>query len=281
MSFVGKAVKKIFNFHKKLHQKIKKAWGNKWVRGVVIAAIAVFAVGLGSGGFKNWSKWSQESGGFWNAVGKTFAQGWGTIWSGMTGKGWKYNVDGAQIGAGGGQAGGWYDAAEANLQGDAAKGLSDVSSKIVSRGTGSKGFGDRLASVFGGGDSGGNSGVFWRNAIIGGFSYWSEKQAADEARKRADNATVWGGPAFGGSEDLPEGFIRSPITGKGAPGESVASAIAFNSSDAGKIKTRPLFNPAKRKTRRAGSALLGGTTQITDLPEIRGLLDPSEGGVYG
>lgn len=294
MSFVGKAVKKVFNFHKKIHSKIKKAWKKKWVRGVVIAALAVFAVGLGSGGFKNWSTWSSQGGGklagFFNAVGKTFATGFSTIWRGV-GTAWRGMTGQGAVGQyGDGRyatetqfrneiSGDWDQIMQQEGAGQLAN-TGRIGTALAGRNgsanAGGGGWASRFfGSIFGTNASSTNSnaGTFWRNAIIGGFSYWSKKQEMDEEYKRRDNATVYGGPAFGGDEEVPEGYIRSPLSNKGKPGESVASSIAFGSSDAGKIKTRPLYNPSDKKYQ---APLLGKATQLSDLPAIEALLDPSK-----
>lgn len=261
MSFVSKSIKKVFNFHKKIHSKVKRAWKKKWVRGVVIGALAVFAVGLGSGGFKNWSTWTQE-GGFWNAVGKTFATGFGTIWNGMksffTGKG-SYSTSPSGVDAAGQTTAGMTQA-EATQQWAAKQAAGETIKQVATR------TGSRVGGLWGS--------TVAMNFISSGLSYWGEKQQYDEERKRADNATVYGGPAFGGSADLPEGYIRSPLTGKGAPGESVASSIAFGTSDAGTIKTRPLFNPSSTGNGRKYTP--SGSTELSRLPAIAPLLQQDD-----
>ena len=82
MSFVKKAVKKVFKFAKKVVKKtgsfLKRAWNNKWVRMAIIIAASVFTAGLASGGFAAFSG-VNSIGGFFGAVGQTMATGWTAI----------------------------------------------------------------------------------------------------------------------------------------------------------------------------------------------------------
>ena len=87
MSFIGKAVKKVFSISKKIWKGaakiVKKAWDNKWVRAAVIVGLSVFTVGLAAGGFAAFSAASAAAGGgiggFFSAVGTTMATGFSTI----------------------------------------------------------------------------------------------------------------------------------------------------------------------------------------------------------
>lgn len=93
MSFVKKAVKKVFKFHKRLFKKtksfVKRAVKSKWFKIVAIIALSVFTAGLAAGGFAAFGAASAAAGGgiggFFSAVGSTMATGWTAITSSVTG----------------------------------------------------------------------------------------------------------------------------------------------------------------------------------------------------
>ena len=86
MSFIGKAVKKVFKVAKKVVK-------SKWFKYALIAAAVVFTAGVAAGGFAAFAGVSTV-GGFMGAVGTTMATGWTAIAGGVA----------SMFGAGGGAA---------------------------------------------------------------------------------------------------------------------------------------------------------------------------------
>jgi hypothetical protein len=116
-------------------------------------------------------------------------------------------------------------------------------------------------------------GAFMRSAIVGGISSYGKKKQWDEEQKRKNNATVYGGKAFGGSADLPEGFIRKPILPgqESSPEDSTARQLAVDVPDVGaKAQTldpRASFrNSPFSSDKQRGS----GATDISTLGGVQG-----------
>ena len=88
MSFVKKAVKKVFKVAKKVRKKVlgglKKLWSNKWFRIATIVAASVFTAGIAAGGFAAFSGVTTVSG-FMGAVGSTMSAGMASITGGLVG----------------------------------------------------------------------------------------------------------------------------------------------------------------------------------------------------
>jgi hypothetical protein len=87
MSFVAKAVKKVFKGVKKVVSKAvsftKRLFKNKWFRIAVVIAATVFTAGIASaGGFAAFSG-VNSIGGFMSAVGSTMSTGWSAIVGGL------------------------------------------------------------------------------------------------------------------------------------------------------------------------------------------------------
>lgn len=104
MSFVVKAVKKVF---KKVKKFVKKVVRSDWFKVVAVAALTVFTAGVAAGG---WGAFTgvNSIGSFFGAVGSTMANGWTAIGNFVSGNG--FNLGGteavatgaAEVGAGAG-----------------------------------------------------------------------------------------------------------------------------------------------------------------------------------
>jgi hypothetical protein len=88
MSFVKKAVKKVFNFHKKLFKKslsfTKRLLKNRYFQIALVIAASVFTAGVAAGGFAAFSGVSSV-GSFFSAVGTTISTGFSSITAFATG----------------------------------------------------------------------------------------------------------------------------------------------------------------------------------------------------
>jgi hypothetical protein len=258
MSFVGKAVKKVFKTAAKVRKKVgsiaKKAWGNKWIRLAIIVGASVFTAGLASGGFAAFSAASTAAGGgiggFFSAVGTTMATGYASITasvSSLFGGAATTVPGGAGVFSAASQAGALAGTTGTTLAGSAVAG--GVTSGALTGGVGSVLGGTALAgggaaaaaATAGGGIASGIigtlmsptiGGTFARTALIGGISAYMQKKQYDDEREYKDQATVYGGPAFGGDDQLAEGFIRKPILDTGGdPNQSTARNLAIKPQD--------------------------------------------------
>lgn len=154
MSFVVKAVKKVFKVAKKIVKKttkfLKRAWNNKWVRIAVIIAVSLFTAGvLGPMGFSAFTG-VNSVGGFFSAVGTTIGSGFSTIVGGLANMGSK--VVGMFGGAGAG-AGGSTAAATAMQSGVVAgnAALGGTGASLLAAPTTSAGMGAAIAGAEGAG----------------------------------------------------------------------------------------------------------------------------------
>jgi hypothetical protein len=284
MSFIGKATKKIFKFGKSIGKSVGRAFENKWVRTAFITGLAIFAVGVGSSGysgFGNLMSAAQQSGSstlgsFFNAVGSTLATGFGTITSAVGGM---FTPAGAAPAAG--TPVGAANAAKSVFDpGLHAPGIFSAASQAAALKQQGAGPGTTTPPV-GGGSLGGRfinslfspsvGGTFMRSAILGGFSYWSKQKEFEDQKRRADNATIYGGKAFGGPSELPAGFIRKPLPGSSSPAQSSARQLSHNVP---KEKPQTFYRPPSNTL---DAPLLGRATRIEDLPEVKGLLKPKRG----
>jgi hypothetical protein len=287
MSFIKKAVKKVFSVAKKVVKKVvktvKRAVKSKWFKYALMAAAIVFTAGVAAGGFAAFSGVSTV-GGFFGAVGQTMATGWtaitgafgataatssssfgagtlaGTPYAAATAGGLSPAAVHAAATAGqvltlpaaaaGGQAlgigvantgigiggAGFAPAVSAALPGVTGSGmgaLASASSSILASTSATtpaitepvrEGFFKKLASntqrafnsIFNrGGEAaegtkgGGGSlwGDFVRGMVIAGASAYTDATRREKELKRLNQTTVALGPAFGGSDQLPEGLL--------------------------------------------------------------------------
>lgn len=265
MSFIGKAVKKVFSIGKKIVKGIGKAFENKWVRSAFLVALTVFTAGLGSVGFAGFSASMASAGGglggFFSAVGSTMAAGYSTIATGVKSF---FTGSAAPAAAPITSTGPLGTITAGNLS----KGLVTPMSNAPSSGGGGlfgsvKNIGGKiLGSLFG--TSPGSS--ILRGAVIGGFNYWGKKEEMRMQKHYRDNATVYGGPAFGGKAEVSPGLIRSPfVPGRAEDDISVAQQYAQN-PDA----------MAQEQAQAAGAPLLpttqSGATNLAALPSLQQLL---------
>ena len=256
MSFVSRAIKKVFDFGKKVVRKVGDLFENKWFRTAFLVGLTFFTAGLGSAGFAGFGQSISAAGGgiggFFSAVGNTIATGFGNIVT---------SVKGAFSGLKefGTAAKNVTNVAQGIESGIADSGISGPNGQPAEN----KGFfGKLIGSIF----SESKSGDFLRGAITGGISLWAKNKAAEEEQERRNNATVAGGPAFGGSPDLPAGFIRKPVPQTtGLDGAAPVTPNAFS-----RTPSRTLANP-----------LLGQATQINNLDffQDQPLLGAGGGGV--
>jgi hypothetical protein len=220
MSFVSKAVKKVFGVVKKAVKFVKRAWDSPWVRTAFMVAATVFTAGLASGGWAAFSQsaFSQGIGGFFSAVGNTMASGFSNIVAGFKGLGTsaqnlmtagKATAQGTQLVNTGLNSQVLASVAQATGNAATLSSTAQTTGNILSRITG---------SIF----SDSPSGDFLRKGIVGGIGMYMKQRALDDERERRDSATVFGGPAFGGSSEL--GFDLLRPTAKSA--DTAAGAIA-------------------------------------------------------
>jgi hypothetical protein len=92
MSFVVKAVKKVF---KKVTKFVKRVVKSDWFKVVAIVALSLFTAGVAAGGFAAFSGVSGV-GSFFGAVGQTMANGWTAIANFATGQGFGLGATGGE-----------------------------------------------------------------------------------------------------------------------------------------------------------------------------------------
>lgn len=293
MSFVSKALKKVFSFGKKIFSGVKKAFGNKWFRAAFAIALTMFASGSSSnGGFSQTFAQAQAQatangtsgiGAFFSAVGTTIADGFGNITSAAGGLfGENSATDSTVLDAIGavGVGKGNNETVTTELTTVPAPHAVPASSSAVLNAfppggstaqvtpTGQNvppnkpGLLNRMfATMF----SSSNQGQFMRSAIIGGISFWEKSQEAKEEKRLRRNLTVAGDTAFGGSAELPPGFIRKPLVSSSGA-DSKAKELAGQGTET--IQSRKSFGRGPSPS--AASPLLGKATQIADLRDNRG-----------
>ena len=216
MSFVGKAIKKVFKV-------VKKIVKSKWFKIALIVAACVFTAGIAAGGFTMVA--GSGIGGFFSAVGTTMSAGISSIAGGLgfastagTGTamvGTTANTvgvlaagEGAAASLGGTAgllAGGATSIAEAA---GAAAGLGSIAAPAL---TGAAALTPLAANVvttpattsFLGKLGGllvdkGAAGTAMRQGIMGGISMWSANNEAKQADKYKRSSYVWGNSAFDG-----------------------------------------------------------------------------------
>ena len=249
MSFALAAVKKIFSVGKKIIGGVKKAFGNKWFRTAFITGLTLFTAGLGGGGFASFraamagSGSTTTVGSFFSAVGSTIASGFSNI---TTSVGSLLTPTTATGGTGG--------IATPGTSGTISGGGPGIGPPAPAAGAAKPGLLNRLfGSIF----SSSPTGTFMRSAIVGGISFWAKQKEADKERKRRDQATVFGGPAFGGSATLPDNFIRKPV-----PLAQQQGTPAEQESLTGRADPRSFANLPSSTLQ---SPLLGRATQINTL----------------
>lgn len=245
MSFVAKAVKKVFKVVKKVVKKttsfIKRVVKSDWFKIAAVVALSVFTAGLASGGFAAFSgamasaqaAGASALGSFFSAVGTTMSTGWAAITSSVT------NLFGAgastgSIGAGtqplmtaglegtggllgtGAAAGtGAGSTAVTGLAAEAASGFvaplaSNIGTALTGTGLSSAGTAASkgILSKFGSllMDKG-VSGMMMRQGIMTGIQGYFQQKELERQEGYYKNRTVWGGPAFGGTTE-PMQFLR-------------------------------------------------------------------------
>jgi len=299
MSFIGKAVKKIFNFGKKVVKGIGRAFKNKWFRTAFMVALSVFAVGLGSGGFSGFSSAMANSGAtstigsFFSAVGTTMATGFGAITSSVS----NYFGQGAaaNTGAAGTPFSGTITTATQSAgpsvvassgsgllsaalgQGGAAPLSSAIGAGVTNTAVtaaktgllaGAANLATRSMSMLASPTVGG---TFMRNAVVGGISHWGKQKELEYEKRVAKRTNFYGDRARGGSADVQEGLIRSPFQ-QSTPASSTARQLAVDPSNPvqDSRKFMPTANPQQ------ASPLLSKATRIKDLPSVAGMLSPQQ-----
>jgi hypothetical protein len=200
MSFIAKAVKKVFRKVKKF---VKRAWDNKWVRTALLVGATVFTAGLAAGG------WAFQTGtgitGFFSSVGKTFAAGWNSITTGVK----------SFFGQGAGSAGSTIGQTSAEAVGDKAFGTLIDGAKGAAEGVfgetirgaaaqealsgtlvqqGKDGFLKKTMGWLFGDTKGA---AFARSASSPGIRGYWQREDVEWERNRRDQRTIAGGRAFG------------------------------------------------------------------------------------
>lgn len=241
MSFVVKAVKKVF---KKVKKFVKRVVKSKWFKIAAIVALSVFTAGIAAGGFAAFSGVSSV-GSFFSAVGSTMATGWSAIAgsvTGMFGGGTAAGSAGATaagvaeagtIGAAGTGIGveaaaasgtGVFSAASQSAalasQAGAAGGMTAANlaagsaaagGTVISGGTAvatnaaadaaSQTFLQKVGGIF---LDKGIGGTMARQGVMMGIQGYFDKKDAEKQEFYWRNRTIWGGPAFGGGTDAIE-----------------------------------------------------------------------------
>jgi len=221
MSFLKKAVKKVFGF-------VKKVVSSKAFKWVAIAAAAFFTAGVAAGGFAAFTGVSSDIGRFFTAVGQTIATGAASVASGLGFKGASASLashgGAAAIQAGltttaktaagvaisaappiGGQATGAIAKTGGGLLSNS-KGVVPLSAKAVTRSTVAASTdlaGSQLSKAMAGMTSSGVAGGSGINPIVWqGIGTAFNAMAASKARQNQRKITgVAGGVSHGGSTD--------------------------------------------------------------------------------
>lgn len=241
MSFVVKAVKKVF---KKIKKVAKRLWDNKWFRVAAIAALTVFTAGVGSAGFAAF-KGVSTIGEFFGAVGQTMSTGWGAISNGI----------GKMFGAGTEATTAAPTAAEAMTEAEVLTEVSSTAAPLadgVSSGTmstmsdaaigaaqkelganalvnvvadeGSKNLLSKVGSLL---MDKGVAGTMARQGIMMGIQGYYDEKDRERQEFYYRNRTIWGGPAFGGSKERMEFLMPGTKAYKEKQAEMFSTAPAI------------------------------------------------------
>ena len=286
MSFIGKAVKKVFDIGKKIVKAVGRAFENKWFRTAFLVGLSVFTVGLGAAGFAGFnaamaaSGASTSVGAFFSAVGTTMATGFSAItasvsslFGGTTAATGAIAPVGSTITTGlttvaaplsSAVAAGGSGTALLNAGlGVTASALpasalgAGVTNAATAASTGFLAGAKSLASrALGTLASPTMGGTFMRSAVLGGIANYQKQKELDYDRRVAKRLNFYGGVARGGSADVPEGLIRSPFP-QSTPESSTARKLAVNPS--------PRTNRFMSQAGRTGSPLLSKSTSIAGL----------------
>jgi hypothetical protein len=228
MSFLKRSIQKVFDFGKRAIKSVGRAFDNKWFRTAFLIGATFFTAGMFSNNYQGFGSLfnqamadgSSKIGAFFTAVGNTISHGYSTITGG---------IKEAFGGAGEAQTGMLPDA-------NPERGMTDLQSfsaanditgtSLTSKTTGGnfvaikdiiapdttkdieQTFFQRLFSTLTK-DSG--AGEMLRGALRGGFSMWAQSKEAEREEEFRRNKTIYGGPAFGGSDKVSEGLVRSPF----------------------------------------------------------------------
>ena len=247
MSFVSKAASKIFKGTKKVVKAIGHAFENKWVRYVGLAALAVFATGLGSTGFSGFSTAMQQGGGgmqgFFSAVGSTMATGFSTIGSAFT----------QQTGTP--MAEEFYEGGE-SFVGPA----SSLANNYVTNAAAQQGGTNLATRMFGGLFANTPGASMMRNAMLGGMAFIGQRNGGGYGGGGGNlraRANIYGGRARKGTPELRDDFIRRPTTSLVSNDQPAPSSGRGTQGTPSATMAQPL---------------LGKATQIDELPGVRPLL---------
>jgi hypothetical protein len=217
MSFVKKAVKKVF---KKVVKVTKKVVKSKWFKIAAIVGLSLFTAGVAAGGFAAFANVSTV-GGFFGAVGTTMGTGWTALVGGLTGAAVPgAGAAGAAAGAAPAATGGIGVAGTGigvNVANATAAGMMPgaVASGGLSMGTAGLAAGAStivpattqaatqgwLGKAFAGILKPGIGGDMLRGGIMMGINGYFQAKEREREEYYRENRTVWGGKAFGGSAD--------------------------------------------------------------------------------
>lgn len=230
MSFVKKAVKKVFRAVKKVGSFFKRALKNKWVQTALLVGASFFTAGLAAGG--GWAAFSSSMsaataagsssiGAFFSTVGSTIATGFSSV---MSSVGSLFKAGGTST-IGGTAGTGAASLIPSTSQITAAINTTISAARLANASTLTKvatGFGNLLTSNSVGGTA-------LRGAIVGGIQMYSKNKELEMEEEYRRSRTVWGGPAFGGSSEPSPGLIRRPVFGGNMP--AVAEADSDSSAE--------------------------------------------------
>lgn len=267
MSFVKKAVKKVFKFTKRLVKKTvdftKRALQNRWVQTALLVGATLFTAGLGGAGWAGfkaaWGATGNTLGGFFSTVGSTIAQGFTNVVSSVSSlfKGAGTATSTTSTAA---------NLATPTIEAIASQGVTSTAGGVLQAGftqattqATQQGFLSRLASGFGKlltADSAGGSAL--RNGIIGGINFLSKRDELEWEKEKWRMRTIAGGPAVGGSSELPEGHIRRPVFGS----NQNQALLAASETSSGESAARPVKRVDPFGTPEAAASLLGTSTPI-------------------
>lgn len=292
MSFVAKAVKKVF---KKVGKFVKKVVKSKWFKIAAIAALCVFTAGIGAaGGFAAFSTAATGGtlSGFMSAIGTTMSTGWtsilGTVGlagtaaptalaSGAATVGTTANTVGVlAAGAGaaaplGGTAGllaGGATAATTAAGAAAGLGTAAATTAGWSVATAGVGVGQAATTSFLGKVGSmfmdpGLGGTMLRGGVMAAYQQHAANKQYERERYYKDNVTVAGGAAFGGSESFGENVMmpylnREDKTEAGKMAQDAAFAPIDSTSD---NKSRYLLSSSQQPQQPAGASPSGMLAQ--------------------
>lgn len=223
MSFVKKAVKKVFKGVKKVVKKTvsfaKRVVKSDWFKIAAVVGLSLFTAGVASGGFV---ASTGGIGGFFSSVGATMSNGWTAITSTVTGMfgpgaasgtvaGGTQPLMTASIHGTGGLLGTGASTAAGAAASSAGTFLSPLASNIAAGAAtsgglvaGAKGilgkFGNLLMDP-------GLGGTMMRQGIMSGMQSMAQQKQLDKQEDYFRSRTVWGGPAFGGDAE-PMQFLQ-------------------------------------------------------------------------